>query len=248
MLIMNCIYKINRYDMFLLDIVDHIFINIIFYIDFAFIYAKKEKIYRWVLQQLKKLYKTLDFRNLVVIVMNYNETLINALKIEYFEITTLFCLFHINKNVRVWCRFEFDENEKNFNIFYAIYERLMYAHDKFAYRKIMHDFENEYYRDFSNFYEHCYDYVRNIWIILFRNKMCKVWINRILHFDTTIISRVEIMYRVLKSMIKFSTSDLMIVVNDIEIMIMNQLMIYRIDIEKKKWNDSTHSKRQFFNN
>ena len=42
------------------------------------------------------------------------------------------------------------------------------------------------------------------------------------------------MYRVLKSMIKFSTSDLMIVVNDIEIMIMNQLMIYRIDIEKKK--------------
>ena len=179
MLIMNCIYKINRYDMFLLDIVDHIFINIIFYIDFAFIYAKKEKIYRWVLQQLKKLYKTLDFRNLVVIVMNYNETLINALKIEYFEITTLFCLFHINKNVRVWCRFEFDENEKNFNIFYAIYERLMYAHDKFAYRKIMHDFENEYYRDFSNFYEHCYDYVRNIWIVSFRNKICKIWINRI---------------------------------------------------------------------
>ena len=42
------------------------------------------------------------------------------------------------------------------------------------------------------------------------------------------------MHRVLKSMIKFSTSDLMIVVDDIEIMIMNQLMIYRIDIEKEK--------------
>ena len=42
------------------------------------------------------------------------------------------------------------------------------------------------------------------------------------------------MHRILKSIIKFSTNDLMIVVDDIEIMIINQLKIYRINIEKEK--------------
>ena len=69
---------------------------------------------------------------------------------------------------------------------------------------------------------------------LFAIKFVKFESIEFFHFDTIIIFRVKIMHRVLKSMIKFSTSDLMIVVNDIEIMIMNQLMIYRIDIEKKK--------------
>ena len=124
MFIINCIYKINKYDMFLLNIVDHIFINIIFYIDFAFVWTKK-KIYRWMLQQLKKLYKIFDFSNSIVIVIDRDETLINVLKIEYFEIITLFCLFHVNKNVRVWCKFEFDENEKNL-IFFMRFTNVWY--------------------------------------------------------------------------------------------------------------------------
>ena len=53
------------------------------------------------LQQLKELYKTFDFSDFVVIVIDCDEILINVLKVEYSEITTLFCLFYINRNVRV---------------------------------------------------------------------------------------------------------------------------------------------------
>ena len=41
--VMNCIYKINRYDMSLMIIMNHIAININFYIDFAFLKKKKQK-------------------------------------------------------------------------------------------------------------------------------------------------------------------------------------------------------------
>ena len=43
--VMNCIYKTNRFNMFLLNIVDHIFIETTFYIDFAFIDRKRENRY-----------------------------------------------------------------------------------------------------------------------------------------------------------------------------------------------------------
>ncbi len=40
-LIMNCIYKINRYKMLLLIIIEIIALNIFFFIDFCFMTAKK---------------------------------------------------------------------------------------------------------------------------------------------------------------------------------------------------------------
>ena len=41
--VMNCIYKINKYDMSLMIIMSHIAINISFYIDFAFLKKKEQK-------------------------------------------------------------------------------------------------------------------------------------------------------------------------------------------------------------
>ena len=43
--VMNCIYKTNRFNIFLLNIVDHTFIETTFYIDFAFIDKKRENRY-----------------------------------------------------------------------------------------------------------------------------------------------------------------------------------------------------------
>ena len=201
-LIMDCTYKTNKYGMPLLDIVGHTSIGTTFYIGFAFIYGEKEEVYRWVLQQLKELYKTLGLRDPAVVVTDCDEALINALEAEYPEVKTLLCLFHVNRDVRAWCRPEFGENEEDFNTFYAAYERVVYAHDKPAYREAMNDFEAAYYRDPPSPYEHCWHYVRNIWIVPFREKLCKAWTNKILHFDTTTTSRVEAMHRVLKSVIQ----------------------------------------------
>ncbi len=52
MLIINCIYKINRYKLSLLVITGMIALNTNFYITFAFILNKTTKNYVWVLKQL----------------------------------------------------------------------------------------------------------------------------------------------------------------------------------------------------
>ena len=41
--VMNCIHKINKYDMSLMIIMNHIVIDINFYIDFAFLKKKEQK-------------------------------------------------------------------------------------------------------------------------------------------------------------------------------------------------------------
>jgi hypothetical protein len=51
-LIMNCIYKINRYKMSLMIIFDQTVLHKTFYVVFCFMTKKKQNDYVWVLQQL----------------------------------------------------------------------------------------------------------------------------------------------------------------------------------------------------
>ena len=198
------------------------------------------------IQQLKELYRTLGLRDPAVVVTDCDEALINALEAEYPGVTTLLCLFHVNRDVRAHCRPEFDENEENFNTFYATYERVMYAHTMSELKEAWSNLETEYYCDPPSPYEECYHYVRNTWFMPFRKKICRTWTNKVLHFDTTTTSRLEAMHRVLKSVLRFSTGDLMTVVDDIEIMIMNQLKAYRTAIDEKKMKRSSAFKATVF--
>lgn len=43
MLLINCIYKINKYKFLFLIIVGHITLNITFYVEFAFVVKKQKK-------------------------------------------------------------------------------------------------------------------------------------------------------------------------------------------------------------
>ena len=67
-IIMNVIYKINKYEMSLFVIMSHTTLNSSFYIAFAFL--KKKKNFVWVLQILQTLYKHLDFKYACVIVID----------------------------------------------------------------------------------------------------------------------------------------------------------------------------------
>ena len=92
MFVIDCIYKINRYNMLMLDIVDHIVIEIIFYIDFAFVDREKKNRYMWIIDQLKTLYKSLDIRDSIVVVVERDIDLIKALREQYSEVKVLICV------------------------------------------------------------------------------------------------------------------------------------------------------------
>ena len=55
-LIINCIYKINKYKISLLIIIDVINLNILFYVNFYFLSNENIKNFVWVLNVLQELY------------------------------------------------------------------------------------------------------------------------------------------------------------------------------------------------
>ena len=78
-LLMNCTYKINKYKMSLLIIIEVISLNIIFYVDFYFMEKKRYDDYIWVLKALKRFYDHLNLRDLKTIYSDNDKTLISAL-------------------------------------------------------------------------------------------------------------------------------------------------------------------------
>ena len=155
----------------------------------------------------------------------------NALKAQYPDVFNLLCIWHINKNVLKNCKpsFRTQEDWKEFLIYWY---RVVYAHTRIeynaAYKEFVRKFRDEHIKDVQ--------YVRDTWVTPWRSRFCRYKTNEILHFNTLTTSRVEGGHRVLKHMLKFSTGDLMAVVDRLETLTSNQMKDYehRLDQVKSK--------------
>lgn len=134
---MNVTYKTNRYKISLLIIVDEITLNTTFYIIFTFLIDKIEKIFAWIIEHIKTLYASFDFFESKIIVIDRNFTLIIVLQKTYSNITNLLCVWYVNKNVVINCKFSFVDDEKNEKVwkkFYNFYSKIIYVHTKQQYQ------------------------------------------------------------------------------------------------------------------
>ena len=104
-LLMDCTYKTNTYRMPLCIISGVTPMNTIFYTGFCFLSSKTTENYIWLLKMLKKLYKSLDIPDPIVIVTDAEVRLICAIS-EVFTTDTrhLLCIWHINNNVTAQCK------------------------------------------------------------------------------------------------------------------------------------------------
>lgn len=106
-LIIDCIYKTNRYKMPLLIITGQTALHKTFYVAFCFISKEKIQDYKWVLQQLKDLYAKWELPFPVVIITDMEKGLMFARQLIFPTIKHLLCLWHINKNVLTHCKKDF---------------------------------------------------------------------------------------------------------------------------------------------
>ena len=99
-------------------------------------------------------------------------------------------------------------------------------------------------------YEHTHreqmKYLKKIWLDSWLGKFCKYKINKILHFNTLTIFRVEGDHRVLKHMLKFSTGDLLTVVMNIEVLLKNQHENYTTKLDLAKMRIAANLPREEF--
>ena len=133
--VMNCIYEINKYKMSLMIIMKHISLKTFFYIDFVFIEKKEEKNFTWMLKQLKKLYDSLKFKHFKIIIIDRNLILMTIINKFYSRAHYVLCIWHINKNDLINCKQSFVtvEKWKKFLIFWYV---IVYAHTREKYDKI----------------------------------------------------------------------------------------------------------------
>ncbi len=103
-LIMNFIYKINRYKLLLLIIFEVIALNISFYIVFDFILHEIADDFIWVLKQLKAVYWKLNLNDSEVNVINRDFELILVLHRVFSTTRHILCIWHIDKNVLANCK------------------------------------------------------------------------------------------------------------------------------------------------
>jgi hypothetical protein len=133
-LLMNCIYKINKYKFSIFIIVYHIFLSIIFYVDFAFLTKKIKKNYIWMLETLQKYLEQKNISISNVLMTNRSLKLINVLHQIFLIVKHFLCVWHVNKNVLTHCKSDFIIKE-TWKKFYSKWQTMMYVHIFEIYRE-----------------------------------------------------------------------------------------------------------------
>ena len=92
MLILDVIYKTNRYKLSLFIIIEITTLNFFFYVGFIFMKLKYISNYVWIMKQLKALYDEFKISYSNVLLTNCQEILINVCDIVFPDIDRMFCI------------------------------------------------------------------------------------------------------------------------------------------------------------
>ena len=99
---MDSTYKTNFYMMSLFEIVGVTSTDMTYLVSFAFMTAKTEDNFTWVLQVMLKFLKSKSDMPKVV-VTDMDTTLMNVVATVLLDISAILCYFHVGRNVRAKC-------------------------------------------------------------------------------------------------------------------------------------------------
>ncbi len=102
-LLLDCIYKTNRFKMPLLNMVEMTGLNTTFYVAFAFVRTEQEEDFTWALQQFIRSTTTTPG----IAVTDRDLGLMNSLESQLPRTTHLLCQWHIAKNILGKCKVYF---------------------------------------------------------------------------------------------------------------------------------------------
>ena len=115
--IMNVIYKMNRYKISLLIIIDVICLSITFYVAFCFMKKKNYNNYLWIIRALKRLFDYFHLSYLVTILTDEDKSLTSTLFIVFNQdvehrVNYNLYIWHLDQNVIANCKKFFRTNEE----------------------------------------------------------------------------------------------------------------------------------------
>ncbi|XP_020418037.1 protein FAR-RED ELONGATED HYPOCOTYL 3 [Prunus persica] len=202
-LIMDCTYKTNRFRYPLLKIVGVTSTHLTFSIAFVYLSAEKEDNYRWALARLRSVMGDNSIPS--VIVTDRELALMNALHEVFPGVRHLLCTWHINKGVLGKFKNVF-EDKASPDKFLISWNMLVSSNTEAEYERHLLALQ-------TNFKDHnsIINYVKETWLILYKERFVAAWTNTCMHFGNTTSNRAETAHAKLKkqlgnSMCTFGTS------------------------------------------
>lgn len=98
-LVGDCTYKTNRFNMPLLQFIGTTAMNRLFYVAWAFISNETQEGYQYAVRSLKSLYTRLNLEDPVTIFTDKDRAFRNSLATQFPDTNLLLCIWHINKNI-----------------------------------------------------------------------------------------------------------------------------------------------------
>lgn len=236
LLLLDCTYKTNKYQMPLLDMVGVDACQRSFCIAFAFLNGEEEEDYAWALERLQSLYEVCNARLPSVVLTDRCFAAINAVTTVFPSAVSLLCLWHTNKAVLSYCLPIFTLQEhlaagiaataakkgtisEGWVDFYNFWHSIMQSPTEVIFNERVMAFEEKY---LPNHIEEI-AYMKKTWLEPYKEKLVKAWVDQHMHFGNTATSRVEGIHALLKSYLKTSKYDLFDVWRSIKHAVENQL-------------------------
>jgi hypothetical protein len=215
-LLLDCTYKTNKYGMPLLDMIGVDATERSFCIAFVFLSGETEEDYIWALEQLKTLYEQCGGIPSIILTDRCLAAM-NAVS-SLFPLATSLCIWHANKAVLARCQPAF-QTTKEWNEFYGFWFSILNSPTQETYKECLKEFEEKY--TSTNLKQ--VSYIKNTWLLPYKEKLVVAWVNQQAHFGNTATFRIEGIYALLKSYLRRSTFDLFEVWKAIRLALNNQL-------------------------
>jgi hypothetical protein len=211
-ILMDCTYRTNRFNMPLLNIVGVTGMNTTIHIAQVFLIGEEEPDYRWALQQLWNLQLRNGIPHPQVFLTDRDLALLNAREHIFPSTPALLCLWHIMKDVQAHVRrVPFPKevhpvtSQRQDS---AAHETFCQAFLRVIYAKTEEDYS------FRRQELHLLSaveaaYVDNMWLDIWKQRIVRYWTDGVLYLGMHATSRVEGYHATLKSWLGPSTGDLL---------------------------------------
>lgn len=213
-LVMDCTYKTNRYQMPLLIVSGQTALHTNFYVAFCFMSQETPSDCMWVLSQLKGLYSQLELPDPTVIVIDMERGLMAAIEQTFSNTNHLLSIWHLNNNIVIKCKKSFDIKEA-WDAFFTKWKTVFYASTE-------PEFWTLWGRFCGNIPGNCVEYLTSTYLP-HRHRFVKCYTDKVLHFDITTTSCGEGGHAVLKRQLGSSLKDLKTVMDGINLLLTNEI-------------------------
>lgn len=148
-----------------------------------FLSGETEDDYIWALERLRSLYEQCNTTLPSVVLTDRCLAAINAASTIFPSTTTLLCLWHANKAVLARCQPAFPEQER-WKEFYNSWHSNISSPTEEGYTKRLAEFQRRYVPQHPDEV----GYVKATWLIPFKEKLVRAWVDKSSHFGNTATS------------------------------------------------------------